>query len=82
MWGESGALAQLESQQKKPPVIPELEDPALAGRVLPVKWAIYDLPCGWEHIVENLTDPAHIEVAHHGFGFGEELVDRHCIRLA
>ncbi|MEM8807921.1 MAG: Rieske 2Fe-2S domain-containing protein [Cyanobacteria bacterium P01_G01_bin.38] len=64
VWGESGEGALQESQQRPPRLIPELEDDA--GRVVETFWNIRDLPYGWDFFMENVADPAHVPVAHHG----------------
>ena len=64
VWGESGTDAQQESQQKQPVIIPEIEEKS--ERVLQLPWNIRDLPYGWDFFIENVTDPAHVPVSHHG----------------
>lgn len=66
VWGESGPLASLESQNKEPNLIDELENPLLKGKISPIKWSQYNLMYGWDHYFENALDPAHVVVAHHG----------------
>ncbi|KAH7560365.1 hypothetical protein JRO89_XS10G0005500 [Xanthoceras sorbifolium] len=47
--------------KKKPPFIPELDDPSFT------KFFINrDIPCGYEIVLENLMDPAHVPYAHYG----------------
>lgn len=64
VWAESGQDAQLESQTRSPRLIPELEDES--GRVIRLFWNIRDLPYGWDSFMENVADPAHVPVSHHG----------------
>jgi phenylpropionate dioxygenase-like ring-hydroxylating dioxygenase large terminal subunit len=64
VWPESGTVAQQESQMRQPRVIPELEDPS--GRVKKLFWYVRDLPYGWDYFMENVADPAHVPVSHHG----------------
>ncbi len=64
VWSESGTKAQLESQMRAPRIIPELEDPS--DRVLKLFWYVRDLPYGWDYFMENVADPAHVPVSHHG----------------
>ncbi|KAI7739464.1 hypothetical protein M8C21_021911 [Ambrosia artemisiifolia] len=42
--------------KKKPPYIPELDDPSFL-----VQWFTRDLPYGYEVLVENLLDPSHVD---------------------
>ncbi|KAJ6702680.1 hypothetical protein OIU74_013766 [Salix koriyanagi] len=47
--------------KKQPPFIPELDDPSY------IKMSISrDLPYGYEVMIENLMDPAHVPYAHYG----------------
>lgn len=64
VWPESGAEAELESQQRSPRLAPELNDPS--ERVVKLFWNIRDLPYGWDFFMENVADPAHVPVSHHG----------------
>lgn len=64
VWLESGAQAERESQQRPPRLIPELDD--TSGKVGKAFWNIRDLPYGWDFFMENVADPAHVPVAHHG----------------
>ncbi|PKA52542.1 Protochlorophyllide-dependent translocon component 52, chloroplastic [Apostasia shenzhenica] len=55
-----------ESQHKdipgecKPPNIPEIDDPSYTCTM-----GIRDIPYGYEVLIENLMDPAHVPYAHH-----------------
>ncbi len=64
VWAEPGFQAQLESQLPSPRIIPELEDNS--GKVVKLYWYIRDLPYGWDSFMENVADPAHVPVSHHG----------------
>ncbi|WP_096588989.1 Rieske 2Fe-2S domain-containing protein [Calothrix sp. NIES-2098] len=64
VWAESGQTAQLESQLRTPRIIPELEDESL--QVKHLFWNIRDLAYGWDFFMENVADPAHVPVSHHG----------------
>ena len=64
VWAESGTQAQQESQLRKPRLIPELESDS--ERVVKLFWNIRDLPYGWDFFMENVADPAHVPVSHHG----------------
>ncbi len=64
VWGESGETAKLESQLRSPRIVPELEENS--GRVIRLPWNIRDLPYGWDYFMENIADPAHVPVSHHG----------------
>ncbi|CAN0853414.1 Protochlorophyllide-dependent translocon component 52, chloroplastic [Linum grandiflorum] len=48
-------------QTKKPPFIPELDDPSFTTVT-----GSRDLPYGYEVLLENLMDPAHLPYAHYG----------------
>ena len=64
VWGEGGPLAELECRQRDPCLIQELvDDPALAARQ---NWNQRDLPYSWDFFIENVADPAHVPVSHHG----------------
>ncbi|XP_074294153.1 protochlorophyllide-dependent translocon component 52, chloroplastic-like [Silene latifolia] len=47
--------------KKQPPYIPELEDPNYTRSM-----GVRDLPYGYEILVENIMDPAHVPYAHYG----------------
>ncbi len=64
VWPESGDQAQIESQLRKPRIIPEIEENS--DRVVKLFWNIRDLPYGWDFFMENVVDPAHVPVSHHG----------------
>ena len=69
VWGEPGAPgsdAALEAALKAPALIPELEDASTAGRSKRLTWSIRDMPYGWDYFLENVLDPAHVSVSHHG----------------
>lgn len=68
-WGESGHINSdvfLEAAIKQPRLIEELTDHEYAGRILPVTYNYRDLPYGWDMFLENVLDPAHVVVSHHG----------------
>uniref|UniRef100_J3LTX2 Rieske domain-containing protein n=1 Tax=Oryza brachyantha TaxID=4533 RepID=J3LTX2_ORYBR len=54
-------------QRKRPPYFPELDDPSFKA-----VYGVRDLPYGYELLVENLMDPAHVPYAHRGL-FPEDL---------
>lgn len=64
VWAESGADAISRSQTRSPRLIPELEEPS--DRIVKLFWNIRDLPYGWDYFMENVSDPAHVPVSHHG----------------
>ncbi len=69
VWGEQGAPgsdAAIEAALKAPNLIPELEDPVLKKRAKRLTWSIRDMPYGWDYFLENVLDPAHVGVSHHG----------------
>ena len=72
VWAESGSQAQLESKLKDPRLVPELEQKS--DRVVKLFWYVRDLPYGWDFFMENVSDPAHVPVSHHGI-FGNRYSD-------
>lgn len=38
----------------------------MAGRASRLTWNIRDVPYGWDYFMENVMDPAHVAVSHHG----------------
>ena len=64
VWPESGQKAWHESQLRPARTIPELENHS--DITLEVCWSVRDLPYGWDFFMENLSDPAHVPVSHHG----------------
>ncbi|CAN6303111.1 unnamed protein product [Urochloa humidicola] len=48
-------------QRKRPPLIPEIDEPGFI-----TVYGIRDLPYGYDILVENLFDPAHVPYAHKG----------------
>jgi phenylpropionate dioxygenase-like ring-hydroxylating dioxygenase large terminal subunit len=64
VWAEAGSQAQIESQSQTPRIVPELEEDS--QRVVQGFWNIRDLPYGWDFFMENVADPAHVPVSHHG----------------
>ncbi|XP_073054663.1 flavonoid 8-hydroxylase 2, chloroplastic isoform X1 [Primulina eburnea] len=47
--------------EKKPHYIPELDDPSFTNTMI-----TRDIPYGYEILIENLMDPAHVPYAHYG----------------
>ncbi|TXG72563.1 hypothetical protein EZV62_001142 [Acer yangbiense] len=47
--------------KKKPAFIPELDDPSFSKVFLS-----RDIPCGYEILIENIMDPAHVPYSHYG----------------
>ncbi|XP_059429735.1 protochlorophyllide-dependent translocon component 52, chloroplastic-like [Corylus avellana] len=47
--------------ERKPPYIPQLDDPSYTKLM-----GNRDIPYGYEVLIENLMDPAHVPYAHHG----------------
>jgi phenylpropionate dioxygenase-like ring-hydroxylating dioxygenase large terminal subunit len=64
VWAESGSNAQIESELKTPRLIPELEN--YSDKDAQLFRNIRDFPFGWDFYMENVVDPAHVPVAHHG----------------
>ncbi|XP_015958185.1 protochlorophyllide-dependent translocon component 52, chloroplastic [Arachis duranensis] len=48
-------------ERKKPPYIPEIDDPSYTSLM-----GNRDIPYGYEVLIENLMDPAHVPYAHYG----------------
>ncbi|WVZ60951.1 hypothetical protein U9M48_010902 [Paspalum notatum var. saurae] len=48
-------------QRKRPPLVPEIDDPEFV-----TVYGMRDLPYGYDILVENLMDPAHVPYAHKG----------------
>ncbi|CAN0374605.1 unnamed protein product, partial [Laminaria digitata] len=68
VWGENGLDAGLESAVTLAPLIPELDDAGgiESGRVNTGSIYQRDLPYAWETFMENVLDPSHVTVSHHG----------------
>ncbi|MGF1490193.1 MAG: Rieske 2Fe-2S domain-containing protein [Prochloraceae cyanobacterium] len=64
VWGEPGERGLLESKLRSPRIISELEENS--DKVVKLCWNIRDLPYGWDYFMENVSDPAHVPVSHHG----------------
>ncbi len=64
VWPEAGSQALVESQSRTPRIILELEEDS--DKVVKLFWNIRDLPYGWNSFMENVADPAHVPVSHHG----------------
>ncbi|MGL5135588.1 MAG: Rieske 2Fe-2S domain-containing protein [Planktothrix sp.] len=64
VWGESGSQAQQESQLRPPRLVPELEENS--DQIVKLPWGFRDIPYGWDFFMENVSDPAHVPVSHHG----------------
>jgi phenylpropionate dioxygenase-like ring-hydroxylating dioxygenase large terminal subunit len=64
VWAEPGAKGESESQDRSPRLIPELDSES--DRVVKLFWNIRDMPYGWDYFMENVADPAHVPVSHHG----------------
>ncbi len=64
VWAESGAKGAVESKNRSPRIIAELE--GKSDRVVKLFWNIRDMPYGWDYFLENVADPAHVPVSHHG----------------
>jgi phenylpropionate dioxygenase-like ring-hydroxylating dioxygenase large terminal subunit len=67
MKGAPGSDVAIEAALKQPRIIEELDDPKYKGRIAgEVVWNFRDLPYGWDMFMENVLDPAHVAVSHHG----------------
>ncbi|XP_074292640.1 protochlorophyllide-dependent translocon component 52, chloroplastic-like [Silene latifolia] len=61
VWPNSDPKYRDIATKKQPPYIPELDDPNYTRSM-----GIRDLPYGYEVLVENIMDPAHVHYAHYG----------------
>ncbi|CAM9907050.1 unnamed protein product, partial [Sphacelaria rigidula] len=68
VWGNAGPDAGLESALAPLPLIPELDDTEglKEGRVIATPLSVRDVPYGWDTMMENIVDPSHVPVSHHG----------------
>ncbi len=73
VWGRSGPGAAAEAAAAAPLLVPELDPDAEDARwpdgsptLDSGKPYTRDLPYGFEYLMENLCDPAHVPYAHHG----------------
>ena len=64
VWPEAGEQGFVNSQGLSPRLTPEIEESS--ERVTKLFWNQRDLPYGWDYFMENVADPAHVPVAHHG----------------
>ncbi|MQL94585.1 hypothetical protein Taro_027245, partial [Colocasia esculenta] len=60
-WPNSDPQFKDTAMKKKPPYIPELDDPSYTCTM-----GMRDLQYGYEVLIENLMDPAHVHYAHYG----------------
>ncbi|XP_010438845.1 PREDICTED: protochlorophyllide-dependent translocon component 52, chloroplastic [Camelina sativa] len=60
-WPNSDPKFKNIAETNKPPYIPELEDPSFTKLM-----GNRDIPYGYDVLVENLMDPAHVPYAHYG----------------
>ena len=68
VWPESGEVGATRSKLRSPNLITELENPSEqpSKQIKALTWNQRDLPYGWEYFMENVADPAHVPVSHHG----------------
>ncbi len=64
VWASSGSQAEVESQLKTPRIVEELENDS--DKIVKLFWNVRDLAYGWDFFMENVADPAHVPVSHHG----------------
>ncbi len=64
VWPEAGESGFNHSQERSPRLITELE--TSSNQVIKLFWNQRDLPYGWDYFMENVADPAHVPVSHHG----------------
>ncbi|KAL3681130.1 hypothetical protein R1sor_024086 [Riccia sorocarpa] len=61
VWMDTAEGAEQRAAANPPPSIPVLDDPNFV-----VDIGMSNVNYGWEMLIENLTDPAHVAFAHHG----------------
>ncbi|CAM9572230.1 unnamed protein product, partial [Laminaria digitata] len=61
LWPDSSLEGVEASERVSPAVIDELDTGEFGGN-----WYARDLPYGFDTLIENLIDPAHVPFAHHG----------------
>ena len=69
VWGEiaaPGSDLAIQAAMKQPRLIEELTDPHFDGRIGEITYNFRDLPYGYDMFMENVLDPAHVVVSHHG----------------
>jgi len=66
IWPEDGILGQQECKLRRPRLVQELADADNSDKVVKLAWNVRDLPYGWDFFMENVCDPAHVTVSHHG----------------
>ncbi|CAM9591100.1 unnamed protein product [Scytosiphon promiscuus] len=68
VWGENGPDAALESALTPAHLVPELEDKEglKSGKVQLANIGMNEVSYGWDTLMENLVDPSHVPVSHHG----------------
>lgn len=62
VWPDSSKEGVEASRVKAPSTIAELDDPAFVKGA----WAMRDLEYGYDTLIENVVDPAHVPFSHHG----------------
>ncbi|WOL19357.1 protochlorophyllide-dependent translocon component 52, chloroplastic [Canna indica] len=60
-WPNTDPQYQNIAMKEKPPYIEELDDPSYSSTT-----GMREFPYGYEVLIENLMDPAHVPYAHHG----------------
>ncbi|CAN0108768.1 unnamed protein product [Ascophyllum nodosum] len=61
VWPDASPEGVESSERASPVCVPEMDSPDFGG-----EWYVRDLPYGYDTLVENLVDPAHVPYAHHG----------------
>lgn len=62
LWPDNSPDGMEASRSQLPSTVPELHDPAFIRGA----WVTRDLMYGYDTLVENVVDPAHVPFAHHG----------------
>ena len=62
LWPDNSPEGLAASRQQPPNTVPELHDPAFVKGA----WVTRDLEYGYDTLIENVVDPAHVPFAHHG----------------
>eukprot|EP00814_Leptocylindrus_danicus_P006975 CAMPEP_0116013938 /NCGR_PEP_ID=MMETSP0321-20121206/6005_1 /TAXON_ID=163516 /ORGANISM="Leptocylindrus danicus var. danicus, Strain B650" /LENGTH=466 /DNA_ID=CAMNT_0003483545 /DNA_START=271 /DNA_END=1672 /DNA_ORIENTATION=- len=64
VWADNGKDASLEAALTAPPVIPR--PPGAEELVKELPWNWRELPYSHDYFIENVVDPAHVTISHHG----------------
>ncbi len=62
LWPDNSVEGMEASRAQSPSTVPELHDPSFVKGA----WVTRDLMYGYDTLIENVVDPAHVPFAHHG----------------